>query len=311
VPFVCETQYRNAVRLFAVPYATFLELAQRLAPVRRLIMVYMTGRCGSTLLSHALNQLDAVVSLSEPTPPAQFAYLKPAYQGRERQLSTLLDATMRFVCKAPPGKQATTYAVKPPIETLQAFDLFHSCFPNARNLFLYRDAVGWVSSMFRHLRIAWWPPTMTLEQVLARGRTLCNVDPRPLIPYLEEGATSITTVQGLTLIWLGLMQEYLQLHARGMPILAVRYTDLNAHPRQVLQEIFNYCDVLPAWHDAVLEVFDRDSQAGSALHRANPKEGNKVRFTPEQLEQIRVIIQRHRVLNRSNVVVPGTVAVSA
>jgi hypothetical protein len=304
-PFVFETQYRLARALITAPYTTFTELAARLPPVPRLIMIYMTGRCGSTLLCHVLNELEAVASLSEPEPPSQFAYLKPAYRGREQELHDLLDASMRFMCKAASRKQPTTYVIKPRIETLQAFDVFHACFPQAKNLFLYRDAVGWVSSMFHHLQAAWWPPAMPLQTVLARGRSLCNVDPQPLVPYLGEGVTSISPVQGLTLIWLGLMQEYLDVRARGTQMLAVRYSDLNAHPRQVLHEILEYCDLRPAWRDDAMRVFARDSQEGSALARKNPKEGNRVRFTSEQLEQIKTIIQRHPILDRSDVELPA------
>ena len=310
LPFLFETQFRHARRVFTLPYETFTELSGRLAPIHRLIMVYMTGRCGSTLLSHALNQLDSVASLSEPAAPGQFAYLKSAYRGREKELSALLEATIRFVFKTVSAKQPVAYALKPPIETLQAIDLFEGIFPHAKNLFLYRDTVGWVSSVFRHWNAAWFPPKVRLEWLLAQQRVMCNVDPRPLLPYLGEGATSFSPVQGLTLVWLGLMQEYLNVHARGTPMLAVRYADLRAHPRQVLEEIVRYCDLMPCWRDDVLKVLARDSQEGSFLHRKNPGEGNKVRFTPEQLAQITSVIQRHPVLNRSDIVVPGSLAVA-
>jgi hypothetical protein len=49
-PFVYQAQYDQAERLIAVPYETFTQLARDLPDVRRLILIYATGRSGSTLL---------------------------------------------------------------------------------------------------------------------------------------------------------------------------------------------------------------------------------------------------------------------
>src|SRR5205085_10369766 len=55
VPFVYQTQYEQAQRLIAVSYDSFIHIAHDLPKVDHLLMLYMTGRCGSTLLSHVLN----------------------------------------------------------------------------------------------------------------------------------------------------------------------------------------------------------------------------------------------------------------
>ena len=65
--FVYLRQYEDAIRLLALSYEDFGRLAASLPDPERFIMIYMTGRCGSTLLSHAFNCVDGVVSLSEPT----------------------------------------------------------------------------------------------------------------------------------------------------------------------------------------------------------------------------------------------------
>src|SRR5688572_14779246 len=49
VPFVYSTQYEQARRLIAVSYDSFRTLAQTLPPVEHLIMMYISGRSGSTL----------------------------------------------------------------------------------------------------------------------------------------------------------------------------------------------------------------------------------------------------------------------
>ena len=96
-PFVYRTQYEQAQRLIALPYESFIQLAHDLPRVENLIMCYMTGRCGSTLLSHVLNELDTVLSLSEPDVATQFVHLRSAYGGRETELRLIDDRLARVI----------------------------------------------------------------------------------------------------------------------------------------------------------------------------------------------------------------------
>ena len=65
-PFMYQAQFDHAECLVALPYADFLRLAERIAPPPKLLCLHNIGRCGSTVISRALNQIDGVVSLSEP-----------------------------------------------------------------------------------------------------------------------------------------------------------------------------------------------------------------------------------------------------
>jgi hypothetical protein len=97
-PFVYLTQYEAAQRLIAVPYETFRQIAHALPEVQHLILTYITGRSGSTLLSHVFNALDAVRSFAEPDVATQFVHLRRADGQRDAELRDLLDCTVRFLC---------------------------------------------------------------------------------------------------------------------------------------------------------------------------------------------------------------------
>jgi hypothetical protein len=153
-PFVYLTQYEQAQRLIAVPYDTFRELARTLPAVKHLIMIYMTGRSGSTLLSHLFNELDTVLSLSEPDVATHFVHLRNADGSRDAELRELLDSTVRFLFKPTAVKTPSIFALKLRNEGTQLMDLFQTTFPHAKNLFLYRDAIGYVQSLLPHLQ-AW------------------------------------------------------------------------------------------------------------------------------------------------------------
>ena len=94
--FVHVRQHEEAVRVFALPYGDFLRLAAELPAIDRFIMVYNTGRCGSTLLSHAFNRA-GVVSLSEPDEPVGFVHFQRKRAMPPEEMRALFDASIRFL----------------------------------------------------------------------------------------------------------------------------------------------------------------------------------------------------------------------
>jgi hypothetical protein len=292
-----------------VPYETFRQLASALPEVQHLIVIYITGRSGSTLLSHVFNALDSTRSFAEPDAASQFAYLRSADGQRDAELRDLLDCTVRFLCRPTSFKTPSTYALKLRNEGLRVMDLFQATFPQAKNLFLYRDAVGFVASFYRLFKLVDVPEYMPIDQWRALFGEQINEDFTHMSTYLEEGTPEVSLVQHLTLWWLAIMEWYLAQHARGIPVLAVRYADLNAAREQVLSAIFRHCGLPTAAVEGTLDVFARDAQAGTLLARVNPAEGNQLRLSEAQRREITAILQQHPVVNDSEFIVPGTLRV--
>jgi hypothetical protein len=308
-PFVYQTQYEQAHRLVAMPYDTFQQVAGQLPEVQHLIMIYMTGRCGSTLLSHIFNELDTVLSLSEPDVATQFVTMRSADGSRDGELRDLLDCTVRLLFKPTAFKTPSTCALKLRNEGTQLMDLFQATFPQARNLFLYRDAVGYVQSFYRIFKRSGAPECMPVSAYAGMFHRFTNYDLIPLTTYLDDGTTDMSIPQFLTLWWLAVMEWYLAQQERGIPALAVRYDDLNTHQERVVTEVFTYCGLPAERMQETLGVFARDAQAGTQLARDNPEEGNKLRLSDEQRREVLSILQRHPVVKESDFVVPGTLRV--
>jgi hypothetical protein len=308
-PFVYQTQYEQAQRLIAVPYNSFTQLARDLPKVNHLIMIYMTGRCGSTLLSHVLNELDTVLSLSEPDVATQFVHLRSVYDRRDAELRELLDCTVRILFKPTSFKTPSTFALKLRGEGTQVMDLFQATFPQAKNLFLYRDAIGWVTSFYRIFSRGDLSKPMPLDEFFNLFRLLFNYDFTQLATYLDEGTTEISTVQFLTLWWLATMEWYLAKHNQGIPTLAARYADLNAQREEVLTALFNFCGLPAAKVKETLGVFAQDSQAGTTLARDKPEEGNVLRLSAAQCDQISRFLKRHPTINEPEFIAPGTLRI--
>lgn len=308
-PFVYQTQYKRARRLLAVPYTTFRQLAFQLPAVEHLIMIYMTGRSGSTLLSHLFNTVDSVRSFSEPDVATHFIHLRRAEGLPETELRELLDSTVRFLFKPTPFKAPSVLALKLRNEGTQLMDLFQATFPQVRNLFLYRDALGFIRSFYRIATRYQTPAPTPIRDFLAGFRLSSAFDATPLLACLDPGTISVSTLQYLTLWWMAAMEWYLEQQARGIPALAIRYDDLNSQREQVVNAVFQYCGLPTTAVPQAIGVFAQDAQAGTPLARDIPNQGNQLQLSEAQCQEILRILRRHPMIQASGFVVPGTLQV--
>ena len=165
-PFYYQAQFDHAQRLIAVPYAEFHQLAEQIPlDLSRLILIHNIGRCGSTLLSSAFNQLDGVISFSEPDVFANFVALR--HEDRA-ELIHLLHSSLRFTFRPAVVGGATRYSLKLRNQCIDLLDLYMETLPAAKHLLLYRSLLGWVSSLYglwrRHNRAE--RPPISREEAL-------------------------------------------------------------------------------------------------------------------------------------------------
>lgn len=295
-PFYYLAQHEHAQRLIAVPYGDFLRIADTLPPVENLIIMYMTGRSGSTLLSHIFNELDDVVCLSEPDVVTQFVHLRHDAPERENEFKALFDATIRVLFKPNPFKAPTACAFKGRSHLSSAMDLFQATFPHAKNLFMFRDVVGFVRSFDRLFRSSGFPDEQPLEVAISGFSEWFGHDLKSLIERLELDIDPISRIQWLTVWWICLIEDYLAQTSKGIPAMPINYTNFNTNRESTVTAIFDYCDLSTDKVPDIMHMFDRDSQAGSVLARENPKQGNQLQLTQTQTDEIRNIIERHPVI---------------
>jgi hypothetical protein len=301
-PFYYQWQYEHARRLFVAPYTLLYDLTQ--ASDNRgenLIFIHSTGRCGSTLFSHALNRAPSVISLSEPDIYTLLVGLRNSHSSDDTEVSHLICALTLLLCKPTPVKtQPTHWAVKFRSMALEIGDLLYAQFPQAKTVFLYRNAESWARSMTNAFRIfdpAMAPLIAAYHQVLTQWMPLMQT-------YATPGQGTMAT-QLLGTLWLSLLQRYLELHERGVPMGALRYEDLKAAPAVMLAAIFAYCGLPRVDLQDVMAVFDEDSQRGTVLSQEQANQ-NSYPLTEDHLAEIRTLLQAQPVLNRADISVPNT-----
>ena len=279
-PFYYATQYEHAQRLIAISYDTFHQLAAAI-PENNLIFVHSIGRCGSTLISHALNTVDRVQSLSEPDIYTQIHMMRYLDRNRDEEFMQLLKSSTRIL-----GRNTPTLALKFRGMCIHIADLLWRAFPQAKNLFLYRHAESWARSM----GIESVPVDLRKQpstEVPFHRRTIAPLS----VAFAERHGRESTPVEMSALMWLSMIDKYLMLHQMGVPFLALRYEDLQAQPTQALAAIFRYCGLSEAAVDAAHAVFSKDSQEGTFLSRANRQKQTTVPLNEEDYAQFRNVLR--------------------
>jgi hypothetical protein len=292
-PFYYAAQYDHALRLFTLPYETFHQIADNV-PVGKLIMLYSTGRCGSTLISAALGAVEGVVSLSEPDVFTQIHFMRFLDRSRDAEYTRLLASCVHMFSKGAP-----TLTLKFRGMCIQIGDLLYEAFPDAKNLFLYRNAETWARSMGLEMREVEERRSPVREFPIYR-RSMATLS----IPFAAEHGREATGVELSMLSWLSLMHKYVALYEAGMPFLALRYEDIREHPIAVLAAMFAYCG-LDANVDQVYEVFGRDSQEGTVWSRESRKERPDYPLEDADYAAMRAVLGAHPVIQSADYIAPG------
>jgi hypothetical protein len=301
-PFYYQAQFEHAYRLVALPYEALHSLARsHRPPDEALILIYSVGRCGSTLVSQLFNLPDNVLSLSEPDVFTQIVLMREPDGSRDEELAALLAGCVAVLAKASPQKRPAFWALKFRAFCIEIADLLYRNYPQAKLLFLYRQAESWARSSARVFLASDQMNEAKKQEVFHLMNRLV-----PMLPaYMASTPGGLSATDLLVLIWLSVMKRYMSLHAQGCRTCAARYEDLKARPEAVLQGLFRYCG-LPLPDPAALEqILAKDSQANSHLSQARVQQYEAV-FGEAELAQLRAFLQAEPVINRQDFVVPGT-----
>ena len=301
-PFLYQAQYENTVRLIGVPYETLHDLVRGISlDEQKLILVYSVGRTGSTLLGAALNAVEGIVGLSEPDVFTQLVALREWDGSNDAEFSALVESCMKFLCK--PTEQTPDprgWVIKFRSFAIELGDLLYKHFPNTKNIFLYRNAEAWLNSQ---LRVFGDTEGDIGFRTWAQGWFSTLVP--AVAEYVRTGGPLLTYPSLFTKLWLNTLERYMSLHSAGMPGLAIRYEDMKASPHETLQKIFEYCDLPMKNMDAVYQVLEKDSQAGSGMSQEALR--HKISgLTDAQWADLFRELQAHPTIQSPDFILPGT-----
>ena len=287
-PFVYMRQYETADRLLAVPFAELLARGHRLPPIDRFVMIYMTGRCGSTLLSHAFNAMDGAVSLSEPDAPIELVRAQRANALPPEEMRALFEASVRVLFRTTDNRMPAVCVLK-----LRSSDPDRRSHPGrlsasdkSLSLSGCRRLGGVVLPDFTRLGV---PDPHPVDDVRASFDGELGLDADRLLPLLGPPVQDVATIEYLTIWWLGVIERYLAAVERGLPVTAFRHEDITGRPEAVLQKVAKLCNLPGAKLRPLRAVRARDAQAGTPLAQEGLGEAH-LRLAPEQIRRVHAIV---------------------
>jgi hypothetical protein len=262
VPFHFVTQFREANAMLVMQLDEVPALSASLSDPR-LIFIFSIGRCGTTLVSHALNGSPEVSSLSEPEifNHRQIRELGDRAPGLIGDFCRLLFATRV-------NRDAGTLAIKFRSQALFIADRFFAARLDASYVFMYRDAISWSESLTQFMINL--DMTMPLDAAVRDfnwAMISADLPTEAMGRYLDLDVLPVDPGLAVPAGWLVQLEEYLKLLEGGMPFLALRYNDLVADRARELGRLFHHCGVSEDAIPKALTAFDEDSQKGTAIGR--------------------------------------------
>lgn len=271
-PFAYVTQHQLARRVLTMPIAELERVADLSPPVDRVILIFSIGRCGSTLLSHALNFVPGVWCLSEPDAFSTLVMQHYSSMRRARfapdRIIRLIRACIRLQYRPPNGESGQVFAVKFRSQALFQADLYHRALPNAAFVFLYRDALSWANSVYGMMRQYGIADRLTGDDRSLPWRIgTAAADQTRLRDLVDLDASEVPAELTLASSWAHSMAEYTRHLKAGVPFFALRYNEFNKDREASLVRMLRHCKLPQDSAEAALAAFDADSQAGTHLSR--------------------------------------------
>jgi hypothetical protein len=269
VPFAYSAQFRLAKRLAFISFEDFLKLAKQIKPDHRIIHFFNIGHCGSTLLHHVFNESGEVWDISEPKFTRDIAMFRTALP-QSKQLE-LAHAGLAFLSLFPRADERKVLAIKHFSQCTKIYDIWQAAPLGAKNIYLYRDAIGWGNSNFGFWQRIDMPVPMPFEMRKSVWPISTANEPEVyldgLVEYNKPGLEFGELMGGA---WALHTQEFLTAREAGMECLALRYNELTKDREGVLAKVFAHCGLNPATIAKGLKAFEHDAHAGELTSHDKP-----------------------------------------
>jgi len=279
--FYSQAISQNASRWFSVPYQTFIKIANSMPdPAPKILFVWSTGRCGSTIVSQLLHTHEKVAaSLSEPPAVAALNRLVIAPHSNPHDNDTWIRCMLKMLLKNWTSKEEVV-CIKPHPVAIQAVEAIKAAMPATIHTFLYRNSAPNVESWHALLcKDASTPGQRGLPRDYFRIVPRHLKDPFATNDYLSP---ILKPKAHLHVFYCTIMYYAIQLIKRGFLSKTFKYEQLVARPHAVLSKLLEHAGMhfeeTPASRQRTLQAMGKDSQ-----HLGKPYVPKPVyHYTPEE-----------------------------
>lgn len=267
--FVYNAQFDQARSVVAVSFGTMFALARGLPLPENLVVLHSTGRCGSTLASRILTRVSNVWSISEPDALTNLVLQSEHISTSD--MPRLIDAAIRFICIPATLAGVETVVIKPRSEQVFLIGAMAQALPEIRNVFMYRDVVGYVNSLFRMIqRVAGDPDVLTNDALRDDiwFFSTANGTVRAAEDFKRTRPEGLDNLELIVMGWLLRMRAYQDAVAAGVSVAPLEYEALNKNRRIETERLLGACGLDAGQADLAMAAFDQDAHAGSQTGNA-------------------------------------------
>ena len=261
--FLFQAQFKHAFEVIRLGFERFHHLASEIrVDSKKWVFVHSVGRCGSTLMSQLFRTVPGVCSVSEPDPPTQITEWRGRQLLEDRELQALAESSTRFCGKAWPGRAGDTrWVIKYRAQCIEIVDWLMQAFPGARQLFMRRQPIDWLESVFRAFidgTVYRDPSFIALfEEVWARNF--------PLIRRQQVVGKPMSVAKTWMYVWIAVRLSQARHQAAGYPFHPIDYEALKTDPESCLRAAFAFCDIRVEDWTSMRSCLKTDSQAGTLI----------------------------------------------
>ena len=265
-------QFYSAAKVITMPLDQFNRLAENMEDDGgKLVIVQNQARCGGTLLTAIFRDTERCVTFNEPhcfTAVCTYILNDNIWHGATAR--RMYKNTVRMLCKPyrALGDKVLAYVIKPTVLNMPITEMTNYVFPDATQLFMYREPVTVAISLRR------------IGQVLDTLKLMYHLPNIPnSIAFLIRtiGYTSIAYRNWSCVIHAELevgfrtacltTDCYLTAIKHGVDIRGLRYEDLVAYSDNVISEVFELCQLPESLIAKARPALHRDSQENSPISR--------------------------------------------
>jgi hypothetical protein len=327
-PFYFATQRSVAQKLYAIPYEEFNEVCENLGEIdmSKLILLYNTSRCGSTLVSKGFDAMANIQSISEPDMFTSMTHM--AMECKEdpevmKELTGLARSTARLMLHIRTRRypDRPILALKFRFQVINIAHMLHDALPQAKSMFLYRNGTDVIDSMgaafingglYRLMRF------LHLDQAYVFHFSALPIHLYKLIPLFGYRGFPCETFEMLgacspfTMGWLSVMEKAYDCLQQGQIQLAFRYEDLVDQQAGLLTKVLRQAGFSPKGNKQALEsVFGKDSQhlsVAQSSRRVNGVFSDRYAYLRKgDVANINAVIAQHPTIHTEGFILPSTV----
>ncbi|MGJ8584683.1 MAG: hypothetical protein ACSHXD_11355 [Marinosulfonomonas sp.] len=268
--FAYVTQFQSARRAVAVDFDDLAELAHLAPRPKTTVMVYSIGRCGSTLVSKIFAKLPKVWSVSEPDVLTNLAAQSSTLNTAE--FGQLVQVALRLSYRPPDINDADIFVVKPRSAQVFEYENMFQALPDAKNMFLLRDAIGWTASAYQFAQKQGFPIEDTPQDVLEMlWNAISNGTSQQRLFALLNTDTFPTQLEDiLAACWLVTTEKCKEAAQAAGHENIFTYDGLNNDRENTVRRILALCGFGPEHVAAAMTAYDTHSQAGTASTSTTP-----------------------------------------